>query len=175
MGTMQKMSWIKRVNIRMVVLFGLVSLVAGWVVATVVRMNITGGIERYGDVLLVDLKAMSNFEMDQVNAKADDIPRKWRDLDGKRVVLEGEMYSPYASAGRLSQFQLVYSIAKCCFNGPKKVQHFVDARVVPDASVNLSSDSVVVRVTGKLRVNLIREAGRIQSVYQLEVEKVESV
>lgn len=153
------------------VLFALVlGFVIGYPVYIYLEATITGGISQRGDLLVVDLKAMSTFEMDQVNATDEDIPRKWRELDGKRVECSGEMWSPYSAGGRLGGFQLCYSIAKCCFNGPPKVQHFVQVTVPEGRSVDYHQG--LVHVTGTLRVGVTRAQGKVQSVYRLEVETV---
>src|SRR5271170_3960589 len=104
---------------------------------------ITGGITRRGDLLVVDLKALSSFEMDQDAGTTQDIPLRYRQLDGKRVLLIGQMWDPYtADDGQIRAFTLVYSITNCCFNGPPKVQHFIQATVPPGQSVDYSSDFV---------------------------------
>jgi hypothetical protein len=121
----------------------------------------------------IDLKAMSNFEMNQISATNDDIPRAYRNLDGQRVKLVGEMWSPDVAAGRVKSFQLCYSITQCCFNGPPKVQHFVKATVMP--SVQCFPADGLIRVVGTLHVSVEMNDGRIQSVYRIDVEKLEPV
>lgn len=119
----------------------------------------------------IDLKAMSSFPFDQANGSIEDIPKIWREQNGKQVVLYGEMWQPQVAAGKISNFELVYSIAKCCFSGPPQIQHFVQAKVVPGKTVDYYDG--LVKVTGTLRVNVIKGDGRVRSVYQLEVESVE--
>lgn len=132
---------------------------------------VTGGITQRGDLLVVDLKALSSFEMDQDAGTNSDIPQKYRNLDGKRVLLTGQMWSPYAAAdGQIRTFTLVYSISNCCFNGPPKVQHFVQATVPSGKSVSYWSDFV--DVVGTLHVGVQSDAGHVQSVYRIDVEKV---
>lgn len=131
---------------------------------------ITGGITRQGDLLKVDLQAMSSFEMDQDAGTNDDIPLRYRQLDGKRVVLTGQMYEPYVANGKIHNFTLVYSITNCCFNGPPKVQHFIQAMVLPGRSVEYSGD--LVDVIGTLHVGVRSGEGHVQSVYRIDVEKV---
>jgi len=131
---------------------------------------ITGGITRRGDLLVVDLKALSSFEMDQDAGTNQDIPKRYRDLDGKRVLLTGQMWDPYAAEGKVRAFTLVYSISNCCFNGPPKVQHFIQATVSP--GLDVSSSSNFVDVVGILHVGVESGEGHVQSVYRLDVEKV---
>jgi hypothetical protein len=132
---------------------------------------ITGGIHDHGTFKEVDLKAMSSFDMDQVNAKMEDIPARYRALEGQKVLLIGEMWAPQeAGEGRLSYFVLVYSKTKCCFSGPPLAQHFVDANVMRGASVYYYDTPV--RVWGKIHISIRKDAGVIKSIYHVDVEKV---
>ena len=133
---------------------------------------VTGGIHDRGDLLTVDLKAMSNFEMDQNHGTSEDIPELYRKLEGKRVMLTGQMWDPYATAGRVSNFSLVYSINNCCFNGPPKVQHFVQASMLPGHHADYYADFV--NVVGILHVGVKSANGHVQSVYRIDVERIEN-
>jgi hypothetical protein len=82
------------------------------------------------------------------------------------------MWDPYTTDGRVSNFSLVYSINYCCFNGPPKVQHFIQATVLPGHHANYYSDFV--DVTGILHVGVHQTNGHVQSVYRLDVERVDS-
>jgi hypothetical protein len=158
----------ERINVRMLVFAAIAVVLIGWPVYTFVTYS---GIEKSGDFYNVDLKAMSNFEMDQSKATINDVPKEWRDLDGKKVALEGEMWDARGAGDQVKQFQLCYSIAKCCFSGPPKVQHFVDSRV-PDGK-SLEYHENLVRVTGTLHVNVRKDGEKIASVYQLDVDSIE--
>ena len=120
----------------------------------------------------VDLKGISLFPFDQQLGKQEDVPAEFRALDGKKVVVVGEMWQPYSAGRSVDGFQLVYSIAKCCFNGPPQIQHFVQAKVVPDVHLNYYSGSV--KVTGTMHVNVKRdEDGKIIGVYHMDVEDIQ--
>jgi hypothetical protein len=163
----------QRFNARMLI-FGLVMLMPiGYIVYDFLDSVITGGIKDIGGgYKLVDLKAMSNFPLDQVVGRQEDIPKKWRDLDGQKVVLYGEMWEGSSAAtDNVPAFDLCYSIAKCCFNGPPQVQHFVHSRASEGKSLNYYAN--LVKVTGTLHVHLTQEAGRVSSVYQLDVDNIE--
>jgi hypothetical protein len=108
--------------------------------------------------------------MDQDTGTTDDIPVRYRQLDGKRVLMTGQMWDPYAADGRIRAFTLVYSISNCCFNGPPKVQHFIQATVPSGQAVEYSSDFV--DVVGTLHVGVQAAEGHVQSVYRIDVEKV---
>jgi hypothetical protein len=160
-----------RINFRMLIFAAVMLAVIGYPVYIFLHETVTGGITDYGTYKLVDLKAMSNFEMDQANATQNDVPEKWRQLDGQRVALEGEMWDAKGAGDEVRQFQLVYSIAKCCFSGPPKVQHFVNATVLPGKTAYYYRN--LVRVVGTLHVQVKHDEGRVSSVYQLDVESIE--
>jgi hypothetical protein len=166
-------SLLHRVPPRMIIFALVAGLLLGFPAYVFLHEKLTGGIVDHGDYVEVDLKAMSTFEFDQDNGKLTDVPEKWRALDGKRVLVTGEIWQPREADGRMSEFQLVYSIAKCCFSGAPKIQHFVQAKVNPGKTVEYSSN--LVRVMGTLRVDVKNEAGKVTQVYALEVESVDPV
>src|SRR2546423_11366322 len=161
-----------RINFRMIGFAAVLLLLIRYPIYVYFDSVVSGGIKHSANGYLeVDLKAMSVFPFDQSGGTINDIPKKWRDLNGKKVVLYGEIWSPYSAGSRLAGFQLCYSITKCCFNGPPQVQHFVDCRVVDGASVDVYPN--LVRIKGVLRVNVQYEAGKVKSVYQMDVESVD--
>jgi hypothetical protein len=133
---------------------------------------LTGGIHNRGDRLEVDLKSMSNFPFDQANGTVNDIPKQFRDLDGKRIVVTGEIYAPDSASADLDHFDLVYSIAKCCFSGPPQIQHFVHSKVKDGGTVPYVNG--LVEVVGVLKVDVQKnpETGKISQVYAMDIESV---
>src|SRR5262245_38199285 len=108
----------RRINFRIILFAAIVLLLVGAPVYLYVDSVISRGVkEIVVGFKQVDLYAMNNFALDQANGTIDDIPKKWRDLDGQRVVVYGEMWRPLtADDGRVGSFELCYSIAKCCFS-----------------------------------------------------------
>jgi hypothetical protein len=94
-------------------------------------------------------------------------------LDGKKVILHGEMWDAKGAGPTVDNFELVYSIAKCCFSGPPQIQHFVHAKALPNTSVGYYDGTVEVK--GTLHVNVTKDAGRVTGVYHVDVEKLEPV
>jgi hypothetical protein len=167
-----KVSFFRRFNARMIIFGVVMMLPVGYIVYDFLESVITGGIKDIGNgYKLVDLKAMSNFPLDQVAGTQQDVPQKWRDLDGKKVVLYGEMWDPMGAGDGVATFQLCYSITKCCFNGPPQVQHFVKAQASHGTTLNYYSN--LVKVTGTLHVHVVQEAGRVSSVYQMDVDSID--
>jgi hypothetical protein len=161
----------QRINFRMIFFGAVVLFLIGSPVYIFLSEKLTGGVHNRGDYLEVDLKALSSFEMDQATATINDVPPQWRQLDSRRVMLVGEMWDARGAGDKVKTFQLCYSVAKCCFSGPPKVQHFVDSRVPDGKDVDYYGTQV--RVLGTLRVNVKHEAGKVISVYQMDVESVE--
>ena len=164
----------ERINLRMIAFIAFIALLVGYPVYVMLDMQLTGGVKAAaGGYTEVDLKAMSTFTFDQANGTINDIPQKWRDLDGKKVILHGEMWQPTGAGPTVDGFELVYSIAKCCFSGPPQIQHFVHATAEKGAKLGYYEGTVVVK--GTLHVNVKKETGRVTSVYQLDVESVNPV
>lgn len=133
--------------------------------------KLTGGVKDRGDFLEVNLKAMSNFDLDQEKGKLEDIPAEWRALNGKRVELTGEMYNDqYNPDGKMKNFELVYSIANCCYTSTPKIQHFVLARL--PAGANAEMYRGLVKVTGKLTVTLEKNDEKITRIYIVDVDEL---
>jgi hypothetical protein len=168
-----KIPFSQRINLRIVVFAAVVLGLVGYPAYIYLETELTGGIRKLGDYTKVDLKAMSTFAFDKIAGRLEDVPRQWRDLDGKKVIVEGEMWAPTAAGPTTDRFDLCYSISNCCFTGPPQVQHFVKARPVNGPVPNMHYSRV--RVTGVLRVKIEREEGQITSVYQLDVDTIEPV
>jgi hypothetical protein len=127
-------------------------------------------VHRRGDLWVCNLKTRSNVELDQVNGRTEDIPKEFRDLDGKRVEMIGQMWAPYRADGKVQDFDLVYSIANCCFAGPPRVQHIVKAKAREGELFPYSAGRV--KVSGTLHVGVVRDSDAIESIYRLDVDHV---
>jgi hypothetical protein len=125
-----------------------------------------------GDDLAVDLKALSEWGLStQTTGKDATIPGWMRDLDGKRVVLIGEIVP-----GRVEedQFDLVYSITPRCSWMPR-VEEFVRCKYDALRRENVKLAPGLVRAVGILKVGIERDfedSNRILSFYRLDVESV---
>jgi hypothetical protein len=86
-------------------------------------------------------------------------------------MLVGEQYLGSRSRGPQLEFDLVYSIAKCCFQGPPQIQHFVKCRALPGKKIETYIG--LVKAVGILHVGVQVENGRVASVYRMDVESVE--
>ena len=169
-----KPSLSERINFRMIAVTAVVLFLVGYPVYQYVAASWSQGVVKHGDVFAVDLKSLGNFPFDDTNGTVNDIPAKWRELDGKKVALEGFMFAPDSAGDNISSFQFVYNITKCCFNGPPRVQERVFAQMAGNQQAPYSSQEV--RCTGLLKVLLRKnEVGKIVIVYAMLVDQVEPI
>lgn len=162
-------------NPRVLIFVAVFGLIIGAPVYMIADQMISGGIHHRADGSTeVDLKTISLFPLDQQNGTLDDVPAKFRELNGKKVVLVGEMYAPGASGDYVGGFDLCYSIAKCCFSGPPQVQHFVKTTPTK-AGAGIPYYGGLVRCTGTMTVNVVKESDKVASVYQLKLDSIEPV
>ena len=165
----------ERINLRVITFALVVLVVIGYPAYLFLDLAVSGGIKNRGDYFEVDLKTISDFEMNPKFATDESVPAKFRELNGKRVLLDGEIVSGQTSAGTQADFDLVYSIQKCCLSGEPKVQHFVKCKVVPGREEHCGYQPGVVKVLGTLHVKVERDpaTGKVSSVYRLDVERVD--
>ncbi|HUB25027.1 MAG TPA: hypothetical protein VL992_06325 [Tepidisphaeraceae bacterium] len=169
-------SIVKKINFRVVLLAAIAFLFVGYPFFFWARDMFDGGIVNHGNYADVNLKAMSDFDLDQMNGQITDVPLRFRQLEGKRVAMLGQMWAPnYAGDGSLKYFMLCYNRAKCCFAGPPLAQHFVDSYVKPGATAYY--DDGMVRVWGTLHVRFRRDptTGVIKAIYMCEVDRVDDL
>lgn len=141
---------------------------------------LSGGVKKRSDgAYEVNLQAMSNFVFDQTGGALTDVPKQWRELDGKRIITDGEIApGSLKSRGLDQQFELVFSVAKCCFSGPPQIQHFVKANVPESNLKKVNWDAASrVRVEGVLKVEVTRDPAThvITGVYHLTVDRLDSL
>lgn len=161
----------ERINFRMVLVGALLLVLLGYPIYRMLRLQLTGGITRHADFTEIDLKFLSDFPMDQVNATDNDIPKQWREMNGKPVMLVGEMVAGRSMVGLDSDFDLVWSIQKCCLTGEPQVQHFIKCKIPEGQMVEYHYGLVEVR--GTLNVGVTKgENGRVSSVYRVNVDSV---
>jgi hypothetical protein len=122
--------------------------------------------------LPVDLRSIQNFEFDQNAGTTADIPTRFRGLDGRRVAVEGFMYSPQSAGERGTEFQFVYAF-KSPF-GPPLVQERIYGHLASGSDVPVYDMYTFARVYGVLHVRVVKdEIGAIHSVYDMDVERAE--
>ena len=163
------------VNVRLLVFLLVVSAPFLLIIGSAVRHSVTGGVTDRGGYKEVDLKSLGNFPFSTVDGRLEDVPQRFRELDGQKVLLRGFMYAPENAGSRGRKFQFVYNVANCCFNGPPQVQERVFGYAKDD--VELFNESVFAEVTGKLHVRLVKDAstGQITSLYDMDVETAKAV
>jgi hypothetical protein len=125
------------------------------------------GVPKYAGV---DLKALGDFPFSQETGQTNDIPRCWRDLDGRRVSLNGFMFGPFSLSPSDNLYQLVYDNHPSSFK-PPLVQESVYANAPATMGVYSLYDPV--KVDGVLHVGVQRDAsGAMRSIFRMDVESV---
>jgi hypothetical protein len=166
----------RRINLRAAAFAAIVLLVVGYPVYRLIEAQ--WHLDRedrqedaVGAFTEINIKYLTDFPMDQIKGTNDDIPAKWRQMDGKRVLFVGEMVPGHTMAG-FSDFELVYSTTPRSRVEPQ-IQHFIKCRVPLGKTVEYHPGLVAVK--GTLHVGVTRDGGgeRISSVYRLAVESVE--
>jgi hypothetical protein len=116
------------------------------------------------------VRELSDFPLDQVNGAVADVPIRWRNLDGQRVALVGNLWAPTVdSSGTCIQFQLTCQVDE---RTPPAAQRFVSCSTVQPMP-EWTSTMDVVRATGILRINIVHKNGVIASVFSLDVDRLE--
>ena len=163
----------RAINLRMIVMLALLGLPFLYFGYVIIDQAVSGGVKDHGDYVEVDLKTMGSFPFDAAQDDNSNVPEKWRKLDGRRVVLVGEMYAGGSAAPKVDRFELVYSIQKCCFGGPPRVQERVFVNAPKNNPVPFHWQPV--RVTGVLHVNAKKVDGEVVSVFEMDIERLEPV
>lgn len=163
----------RRFNARLWVFVGLISLPFLWIVGSAVYDSMTGGIKDHGSYKEVDLKLLGNFNFNDETGTVEEVPARYRALDGQRVSLRGYMYGPEDAGAKGRRFQFVYNVTKCCFSGPPLVQErvFVHAK----KEIPIYDQYTFAEVVGTLHVRLVKENGKIVSVYDLDCDTAKDV
>jgi hypothetical protein len=114
----------------------------------------------------VTVDELSDFEIDQVHGTDGEVPARWRALDGKPVVLNGEWWR--ASDDRLD---LVGARALRNEHKPPKVQWFVRCQL--KGGVAIEPAPGLVDVSGILHVHVEYTDGCLSGIFRLDVDKVD--
>lgn len=160
-----------RITVRMIVVAGVFLFLIGYPVYMYVDATLNQGVKRMGDVAQVDLKALGNFPFDEMNGTINDVPKQYRELDGKRVVLQGYPYTTKYAGEEAPEFEFVYNVANCCFGGPPKVQERVFARAKPGKTAPLYNMQFA-QLEGTLHVRVEKEEGHAKSLFTLDIDRI---
>lgn len=156
-------------NWRLFAFVGFFFVVFGGFGYTILSEVLSHGIHQHGNYISAELKPLGQFPFNDQSGLLTDVPKDYRALDGKRVELKGMMWDLHAAGPHVAQFQLVYNIQKCCFNGPPLVQE----RVFVHVTKRIPWYDQLVSCVGTLHVRLKRdETGTVKSVYDMDLDSV---
>lgn len=163
-----------RFNGRLIAFAAVILLVVGYPLYLYVDSELTGGVKQLSNgYTAVDLKAMTLFDFDQDKGAITDVPQRWRELNGKKIIVRGEIAPTNFSAREANEFDLVYSVAKCCVTGRPQVQHFVRSTI--KGADRAPYYQGLIEVQGTLHVNVQNDGQQVTSVYQIDVDKIQPV
>jgi len=165
----------RKINFRLIAFLAVAAAPFAWFLYVFLDSTLTGGIHQYKDYAAVDLKSLGNFPFNDMTGTIQDVPPRWRALNGKRIELKGFIFAGWSAGPTVQDFEFVYNIQKCCFGGPPQVQERVFAHV-PDSAPPAPNDSYdMMRLVGILHVNAEKDpqTGKVNKLYTLDVEKVE--
>jgi hypothetical protein len=118
-----------------------------------------------------DVNSLGSFPFDENRNGDDAIPGDRCGLDGRRVVIVGELYVPFWTGNGASQFQIAEPGSTERRFDPPRVQERVFATAAPEIELPGSTGSTV-EVHGTLHVGVEREDGQLASVFRIDVERV---
>jgi hypothetical protein len=130
---------------------------------------LTNGAARY---LEVDFKTLAHIQLDQTGATSTkELPEFVRHLDGRRVRIAGLMWAPYVDPHSLHLKEFQLTLPRGGSWGPPLAQEFLNCKPLPGGDVDWTDGAV--EVLGVLHVRILRDGGKVISVYRMDVEKVE--
>ena len=152
----------------MLLVAGIVLLILGWPCYTYLAFKF-GIRSKHGDYIDVDLKDLGYFEIDASTATIESIPERHRNLDGKKVFLQGDIQRPEMDYSKLLSFQLV-APGRRHPNLPDRVFSTVNK----GAAIKYDFTGTY-NVYGTLHFTMKRDpaSNEVIEVYHLDVDKVE--
>jgi hypothetical protein len=171
-------SLLGRVNFRILLFATVILLMLGWPVWSYVSETWTGGVHDRGAYKEVNLKALGFFQLDRTSPSINDVPMRYRRLDGQKVLLKGLVLPQLQAGHRISEFTLVFSPVSCCIGAGKPlVQERVFSRAATAENWLPYPHDGYYEVFGTLHVNMkFNEIdGSVMEVYQLDCQKMTPV
>jgi len=153
-----------KINFRLSLFIAVIPALFIWALYAGADMLLSRGSESINGPRKVSLEALGDFNFDGDRGAIDDVPARYRKLDGQRVTLEGFMFSRSGRA-RVHDFELVGPYE---FHGPPLVQQ----RVFVHSAVELPHIDGECRVVGTLHVRILKnEIGTITSLFTMDLDK----
>lgn len=101
----------------------------------------------------------------------DQIPQPIKDLNGKKIALQGFMVPIDLKNGKSTKFLLVKDQSLCCFGRMPRMNEWVSVKMKPGKSARVIQDQPVT-VFGSLDVGENIENGEVLSIYRVDSEDV---
>lgn len=110
------------------------------------------------DPIEVDILELTSIDYEE----GKELPKKIRDLDGKKIVISGYMQSQPKKD--VNQFLIVGNSCQCA--GRPLVQHFVEVTLDDDKTTGYKPGQLT--FIGTLEVGEVKEDGFVKSIYRLK-------
>jgi hypothetical protein len=119
----------------------------------------------------ISIAELSDFDFDQTQGAASDIPEKFRMLDGKRVTLVGNMWSPCYRDDGVDRF-ILCNIHRS-EHKPPVAQEFVPCRMKSPTQCFEGQ----VSASGTLHIKIVHDTATaaIRSVFSLDVDDLKTI
>ncbi len=101
----------------------------------------------------------------------DQIPQPIKELNGKKVALQGFMVPIDLKGGKTTRFMLVRDQSLCCFGRMPRMNEWVSVTMNPEKSARVILDQPVT-VFGNLKVGEVMDNGEVLSIYRLDSDDV---
>ena len=130
------------------------------------------------DFLPVTFATLSSYYYDlpaldekATKAPKDQIPQPIKDLNKKKIALQGFMVPIDLKNGKTTKFLLVKDQSLCCFGRMPRMNEWVSVKMKPGKSARVIQDQPVT-VFGNMEVGELIESGEVQSVYRIDSDDV---
>lgn len=132
-----------------------------------------------GDFLPVTFSTLSSYyyeipNIDDPAAKTspkDQIPQPIKNLNGKKIALQGFMVPTDLKNGKTTRFLLVKDQSLCCFGRMPRMNELVSVRMAAGKAARVIQDQPVT-VFGTIDVGEIIDKGEVESLYRIDSEDV---
>jgi len=128
-------------------------------------------LRRSGDLWQVDLRALGDFYFDESNGTIQDVPQKWRNIDGQRIEVHGFPCVTSYAGDLIPEFQFVSSF-RSEHRGPPHVQEriFAHSTKMKDGMPNYEMQYCKLVGTFHIQPKVIE--GKVVCLFTMDVESI---
>lgn len=160
--------------VRIAIVVGALALVVGWPVYSFISERVTGGVHDRGSYKEVDVATLASFKLNMRSGTIDDVPARFRALDGQRVRVRGFVHSIVESDGVWTKAFLLASRYQSQWGpGSLDAQERVSVFVPDGRKISVEANKYY-WVTGTMHVKVLRdERDGIYRVFAVDLDELE--